>query len=219
MNLTWIGHSAVRIVSSRATLYLDPFISENPAARMEVDSIKEADIVLVTHDHSDHIGDSFKICKTTGATLVSTFEIAQAAAAEGINAEMMNVGGTVTVKGVKISMVPALHTGDLGGTAIGFILEIDGQTLYFAGDTGLSAEMKVIAEMYRPDIALLPIDGRFNMTPELAAKACEYLGVSRAIPIHYNTFPAIQSSPEKFQSLCQGKCQVLIMNPGDTREL
>jgi L-ascorbate metabolism protein UlaG (beta-lactamase superfamily) len=219
MELTWIGHSAIKIKSDNAVIYIDPFISENPAAEMDVSTITDADMVLVSHDHSDHMGDSFDICKKTGATLVSTFEIAQAAASEGITSEMMNVGGRVSVKGIHISMVPALHTGDLGGTAIGFVLEIDGHTIYYAGDTGLTAEMKVIAEVYQPELALLPIDGRFNMTPELAAKAVEYLGVTKAIPIHYNTFPAIQSSPEKFKDLCGDGCEVIILTPGDHLEI
>lgn len=219
MKLTWIGHSAIKINYNDVILYIDPFITDNPVAKIDVDSIKEADIVLVSHDHSDHIGDSFKICKKTNATLVSTFEIAQAAAEKGVTSEMMNVGGSIIVKGIKISMVPAIHTGGLGGTAIGFVIEINNKTIYYAGDTGLTAEMKVISEVYQPDIALLPIDGRFNMTVELAAKAVKFLQVKKAIPIHYNTFPLIQSSPEKFKELCQDICEVIILKPGESLDI
>ena len=188
MKITWIGHSAVCLSGSK-TVYIDPFITGNPAATVTADSIKTADIIIVTHDHADHIGDSFNLCKTTGATLFSIFEIAQAAVKEGITAEMMNVGGTVEAGGVKVSLVPALHTGGLGGTAVGAIVEMDGKTIYHAGDTGLSSEMKWIGEVYKPDIAFLPIGGRFNMTVELAAKAVEFIKVPRVVPIHYNTFP------------------------------
>jgi L-ascorbate metabolism protein UlaG (beta-lactamase superfamily) len=219
MKITWIGHSAIKIIFNEKVIFIDPFISGNPSTTLDPNSIEKAEIVLVSHDHSDHIGDSFNICKNTGATLISTFEIAQAASEEGIATEQMNVGGTVKVDDILISMVPAFHTGGLGGTAVGFILKLGNQTIYYAGDTGLTIEMKMISEVYKPDLALLPIDGRFTMTVELAAKAVEYLKVKKAIPIHYNTFPIIQSSPEKFKELCKNYCFVTILKPGESMDI
>jgi L-ascorbate metabolism protein UlaG (beta-lactamase superfamily) len=218
MNITWIGHSALKLEGSK-TVFIDPFLSGNPTASMGLDDVSEADVVVVTHDHGDHLGDGFAICEKTGAVFVSFYEIAEAAAKKGLKAEMMNVGGTVVVGGVSVSMVPALHTGGLGGTATGVVIEMDGQKVYHAGDTGLTMEMKLIGEMYRPDIGFLPIDGRFNMTPRLAAKAVELLGLPKAVPFHYDTFDAIKSSPEEFKNLITGDCDVIILNPGDTYEL
>ncbi len=218
MNITWIGHSALKLEGSKI-VFIDPFLSGNPKASMGLDDVKEADVVVVTHDHGDHLGDGFAICEKTGAVFVSFYEIAEAAAKKGLNTEMMNVGGTVVVDGVSVSMVPAFHTGGLGGTATGVVVEMDGQKVYHAGDTGLSMEMQLIGEMFRPDIGFLPIDGRFNMTPRLAAKAVELLGLSKVVPFHYDTFDAIKSSPEEFKNQVASNCEVIILNPGDKYEL
>lgn len=218
MKITWIGHSALKLEGSK-TVYIDPFISGNPKAAFGLDDIDRADVVVVTHDHGDHLGDSFQICQNTGAVFVSFYEIADSAAQQGIKAEMMNVGGTVEVKGVTVSMVPAFHTGGLGGTATGVVVEMDGKKVYHAGDTGLSMEMQLIGEMFNPDIGFLPIDGRFNMTPRLAAKAVELLKLSKVVPFHYDTFDAVKASPVEFQQMVKTDCQVIILKPGESYEL
>ncbi|MCP4214304.1 MAG: metal-dependent hydrolase [bacterium] len=218
MKITWIGHAAVKLEGSK-TIFIDPFLTGNPVAGVSLDDVKEADIVVVTHDHGDHLGDAFALCKKTGAVLVSIFEIAEAGAKEELKVEMMNVGGTVDVDGVKVSIVPALHTAGLGGTATGTVLEMDGKTVYHAGDTGLSMEMQLIGEMYTPDIAFLPIDGRFNMTPRLAAKAVELLKIPKIVPIHYDTFPLVESSPQEFKELVGNAGEVIILKPGEAVEL
>jgi L-ascorbate metabolism protein UlaG (beta-lactamase superfamily) len=218
MKITWIGHSALKLEGSK-TVFIDPFLTGNPAASMSLDNVTRADVVVVTHDHGDHLGDGYAICKKTGATLVSIFEIAEAGAKQGIKAEGMNIGGTVTVDGVAVSLVPAFHTAGLGGTATGAVVELDGKTIYHAGDTGLTIEMQLIGEMYTPDIAFLPIDGRFNMGPRLAAKAVELLNVSKVVPFHYDTFPLVHSSPEEFKKLVGDKSDVIILKPGDFIEL
>lgn len=217
MNVTWIGHAAVKISGSK-TVYIDPFITGNPAAKITLADIRQADVVAVTHDHGDHIGDSAAICKKTGATLVSIYEIADAAAKQGVKIEPMSVGGRLLVNGAAVSLVPAFHTGGMGGTAVGVIIELDGKTIYHAGDTGLTMEMQLIGEMYRPDLAFLPIDGRYNMTTRLAAKAVEFLRVPRVIPIHYNTWPPIQASPEEFRQQVGGHSEVIILKPGESFE-
>jgi L-ascorbate metabolism protein UlaG (beta-lactamase superfamily) len=214
MKITWIGHSALKLEGSK-TVFIDPFLTGNPAAALSLGNVTQADVVVVTHDHGDHMGDAFAICKKTGAVLVSIYEIAEAAAKEGIAAEMMNVGGTVAVGDVSVSLVPAIHTANLGGTATGAVVEMDGKKVYHAGDTGLSMEMQLIGEMYTPDIGFLPIDGRFNMTPRLAAKAVELLKIPKVVPFHYNTFPPVQSSPEEFKERVGDKSEVIIINPGE----
>lgn len=218
MKITWIGHSALKLQGSK-TVFIDPFLSGNPVASMSLDNVSQADVVVVTHDHGDHLGDAHAICTKTGATLVSIYEIAEAAAQQGIKAEGMNVGGTITVDGVAVSLVPAIHTAGLGGTATGTVVEMDGKKVYHAGDTGLTMEMQLIGEMYQPDIGFLPIDGRFNMTPRLAAKGVELLKIPKVVPVHYNTFPLVNSSPEEFKRLVGDKSEVIIIKPGETVEL
>jgi L-ascorbate metabolism protein UlaG (beta-lactamase superfamily) len=218
MQITWLGHSALKIAGSRI-LYVDPFLTGNPRASMRVGDIDRADVVVVSHDHGDHLGDSFAICQQTGATLVALHEIAVAAQERKLNAEGMGIGGTLRVAGVDISLVPAFHSAGMGGTAAGIVITMDGKTVYHAGDTGLTLEMQLVGEMYRPDIAFLPIDGRYNMTPRLAARAVELLRVPRVVPIHYGTFPHIQSSPEEFRERVGATSAVLILQPGGTVEI
>jgi L-ascorbate metabolism protein UlaG (beta-lactamase superfamily) len=218
MKITWLGHSALKIEGSR-TVYIDPFLSGNPKASLQAADIQHADVVAVTHDHGDHLGDSFAICERTGATLVALYEIGLAAQEKKIKAEGMGIGGTVNVAGVDVSLVPAFHSAGRGGTATGVIVAMDGRTVYHAGDTGLTLEMQLIGEMYRPDIAFLPIDGYYNMTPRLAAKAVELLRVPRVVPIHYDTFPAIRSSPQEFRRLVGAASEVIVLQPGGTVEI
>jgi len=218
MKITWIGHSALKLTGSKI-VFIDPFLSGNPVSSMKLDDVTAADVVVVTHDHGDHLGDAHEICKKTGATLISIYEIAEVASQKGIKAEGMNVGGTVSVTGVAVSLVPAIHSAGLGGTTTGAIVEMDGKKVYHAGDTGLTMDMKLTGEMYQPDIAFLPIDGRFNMSPRLAAKAVELLNIPKVVPFHYDTFPLVQSSPQEFKNLVGDKSEVIIINPGEIVEL
>jgi len=218
MKITWLGHSALKIEGSK-TVFIDPFLTGNPKASLRVQDITRADVVVVSHDHGDHLGDSYAICRKTGATLVALHEIALDAGENQVKAEGMGIGGTRNVCGVDVSLVPAFHSGGLGGTAAGIVVAMDGRTVYHAGDTGLTLEMQLIGEMYHPDIAFLPIDGRYNMTPRLAAKAVQLLGVPRAVPIHYDTFPPIQSSPQEFKNLVGAASAVTVLLPGGSIEL
>jgi L-ascorbate metabolism protein UlaG (beta-lactamase superfamily) len=217
MKITWLGHSALKLEGSR-TVFIDPFLTGNPAASQRAEDIARADIVVVSHDHGDHLGDSVAICQQTGATLVALYEIALDFE-KRIKTEGMGIGGTVNVAGVDVSLVPAFHSAGRGGTAAGIVVGMDGRTVYHAGDTGLTLEMQWIGEMYCPDIAFLPIDGRFNMTPRLAARAVELLRVPRVVPIHYNTFPAIRSSPQEFKKLVGPASEVLVLQPGEAVEI
>lgn len=218
MKITWLGHSALKIEGSRI-VFIDPYLSGNPKAALRAQDIDRADVVIVTHDHGDHLGDSFAICQRTGAVLVALYEIGLAAEAKKIKAEGIGIGGTVNVGGVDVSLVPAFHSAGMGGTATGVIVTMDGRTVYHAGDTGLTMEMQLIGEMYRPDIAFLPIDGYYNMTPRLAAKAVELLRVPRVVPIHYDTFPRIHSSPQEFKERVGAASDVIILAPGGSLEI
>jgi len=217
MEVTWLGHAAVKIKGSR-TIYIDPFLTGNPAASITPDKVAEADIVIVTHCHGDHTGDAFALAKKTGATLVGIHEIAVDAQAEGIPAEGMNIGGTVEVKGVKVHMVPALHSAEKG-CAAGVVVEIDGKRLYHAGDTGLTMDMKIIGEFFHPDLTFLPIGDRYTMGVPSAAKAVEFIQTKRVIPIHYDTFPIVKADPGEFKKRVGSLADVIILKPGESYRL
>ena len=214
MEITWLGHSAVKIDGSKA-VFIDPFLTGNPAASISADKITEADVVIVTHYHGDHLGDAFGICKNTGATLVGIHEIAVEAEAEGIAAEGMNIGGTVEINGVKVHMVQAWHSAEKGDPA-GVVIELDGKTLYHAGDTGLTYDMRLIGEFFSPDLSFLPIGDRYTMGVPSAAKAVEFIQTKKVIPIHYNTFPIVEADPEEFKNMVGDMAEVIILKPGET---
>ncbi len=219
MKLTFIGHAALKIEGGK-TVYVDPFITGNPVAKNTMADVTQADVVVLTHDHADHLGDSHDICKKTGAAIVATYEVATDAAEKGVErAEGMNIGGTITVDGVSISLVPAIHTAGLGGTPTGAVIEMDGKTVYHAGDTSLMMDFQWIGEMYTPDIVFLPIGGRFTMTPKLAVRAVEWLKIPKVVPIHYGTWPIIDQSPQAFKEMVGDRSEVIIMNPGESIEL
>jgi len=217
MKITWLGHSGVKIAGSKI-LYIDPFLTGNPAASCSPDAITQADLVIVTHDHGDHLGDAFPICKQTGATLVSIHEIAVMAEAEGIPAEGMNIGGSIESHGVKIHMVTALHSADKGDPT-GVVIEMDGQTIYHAGDTGLSYDIKLVGEFFHPDLSFIPIGDRYTMGINSASKAVEFSQTKKVIPVHYNTFPIITVDPEAFREKVGDTAEVIILKPGDSYTL
>jgi len=217
MEITWLGHSAVRIKASKI-IYIDPFLTGNPAAAISADSIPEADMVVVTHDHGDHLGDAFPICKKTQATLVSIHEIAVEAEAQGIKTEGMNIGGMIESQGIKVNMVQAVHSADKGDPA-GVVLEIDGKTIYHAGDTALTYDIKLVGEFFRPDLSFIPIGDRYTMGINSAVKAVEFCRTLRVIPVHYNTFPIITADPEEFKSRVGDKAEVIILKPGESYNL
>lgn len=215
--ITWLGHSAVKIEGSK-TIFIDPFIKGNPASSCNLDDINKADMVFVTHYHDDHVGDAFFICQKTGATLIAMHEIAIEAAELGIKTEGMNIGGTVAVGEIKFNMVQALHSAEKGNPA-GVVIEIDGHRIYHAGDTGLTYDMKLIGEFFKPDLSFLPIGDRYTMGIASAAKAVEFTQSKRVIPIHYNTFELINSDPQSFKKLVGSKAKVIILKPGEHYEL
>ena len=217
MEITWLSHSAVKIKGSK-TLFIDPFFTGNPCCPTSTGEVKEADIVIVTHHHGDHLGDAFVLAKKTGAVLVGIHEVAVDAQAQGITAEGMNIGGTIEVKGVKIHMVVAHHSAEKG-CATGVVVEMDGRRIYHAGDTGLTYDMKLVAEFFRPDLSFIPIGDRYTMGIASAAKAVEFTQTKRVIPIHYGTFPIIQTDPQEFKRRVGAAAEVIILKPGDTYTL
>lgn len=217
MKADFIGHSAVRLSGSRV-IYIDPFITNNPLSSVSLDQIDKADFVIVTHDHADHLGDAYEICKKTGASLVAIHEIAVDAENEGIHAEGMNIGGALRFKDLKINMVNALHSSS-SGHASGVVIEMDNIIVYHTGDTGLFGDMKIIGESFDIDLAFIPIGDRYTMDISSAVKAVKYLKPKKVTPIHYNTFPIIHADPVDFKARVGSLAEVIILNPGDGIEL
>jgi len=217
MEITWLGHSAV-IIKGTKTVIIDPFLTGNPVASTTPDEITEADVVVVTHDHGDHKGDAFDICKKTGATLVSVHEVAVQAEAEDIPTEGMNIGGTIESNGVLIHMVNATHSAE-SGDPTGVVIELDGKKIYHAGDTGLTYDMKLVGEFFHPDLSFLPIGDRYTMGIGSAAKAVEFTQTKRVVPVHYDTFPFVSANPEEFKSKVGDLAEVIILRPGDSYTL
>ncbi len=217
MEITWLGHAGVKIHGSKI-IYIDPFLTGNPAASTTPDEITEADIVIVTHHHGDHLGDAFGICKKTGATCVGIHELSVDAEAEGITAEGMNIGGTIEVEGVKIHMVQALHSAEKGDPA-GVVIEMDEKAIYHAGDTGLTLDMKLIGEFFKPDLSFIPIGDRYTMGIPSASKAVEFIQTKKVIPIHYDTFPMVSADPEEFKRRVGDMAEVIILKPGESYSL
>ena len=200
--LTFLGHSAFLIESSKARLIVDPFLSGNPLARMKPSDVK-VDYVLVTHGHGDHLGDSVEIARQNQATVISTFEIATYCQNQGVKAHPMHIGGARMFPFGRIKLTIAHHgssapDGSYMGEPSGLLITLDDKTLYHAGDTGLFYDMKLIGEMNTIDVALLPIGDNFTMGIDDAVKAAEFLHAKTYVPMHYQTFEVIDTDPREF---------------------
>jgi len=219
LEILYLGHSAfaVRLDSGRR-LAIDPFLTGNPRAAAGPADLLDCDLVLVTHDHDDHLGDAFDLCKRSGATLVAIFELAMAAQEEGIPVEPMSIGGSIGLDGLVVNMVHAQH-GAGRGHAAGFVLEAEGRNLYFAGDTALFGDMKLFGDLWNLDLAVLPVGDRFTMGPRHAARAVDMLRAEHVIPCHYATFPLIRPDAAEFESLARDRATIHVLSPGEMLDL
>jgi L-ascorbate metabolism protein UlaG (beta-lactamase superfamily) len=226
--LTWLGHSAFKLRTAQGkTLLIDPWVMGNPACPEALKQVDALDAMLITHGHFDHIGDAVALGKKTGCAAVAIFETAHWLARQGLDdTRGMNKGGSQDVAGVRITMVSADHScgildGDqivYGGEAAGYVIQLeDGFTIYHAGDTNVFGDMALIGELYRPDLALLPIGGLFTMGPREAAKAIALLGVKRVVPMHHGTFPALTGTPQALAKLTRDLgVEILALAPGES---
>ncbi len=228
VSVTWYGHSAFKIVTPKGkAILIDPWL-DNPKAPSSARNIEKVDLILLTHVHADHIGNTVDLAQNFGATVICNGDIAAYLAGKGVKKTVtLDYSGTYEVDNVKITMVHADHSSTIdnngqridGGNAAGFIVQCEnGVTLYHAGDTGLFGDMKLIAEMYKPDVVMIPIGGIYTMGPREAAKACELLNPRCIIPMHYGTFPALTGSPVDLKNYLpqQLKGRVVDILPGDT---
>ena len=206
----------------------DPWLTTNPACPERLKRPPALDVILVSHGHFDHMDDLLLVARDSHATLVGSVELCDWASRKGLaNLSPMNKGGAQSVAGLRIVMTDARHSSGYVeggqvvymGEAAGYVLTLeDGLTIYSAGDTALFGDMRLIGELYKPDIAFLPIGDRFTMGPEAAARACELLGVRQVVPMHWGTFPALTGTPTALRSFLTVPVDVLELKPGDTAE-
>src|SRR5688572_24147231 len=226
LGITWLGHSTFLLTTPGGKrLLFDPWLG-NPNCPPSMKK-PHADLILVSHGHFDHIGDLVSVARDTNATVVAIFELCDWLGRKGIqNLAPMNKGGSQQILGLGVTMTDARHSSGFldGGQMVymgepaGFVVRLeDGMTIYYAGDTCLFGDMKLIGELYKPDIAFLPIGDRFTMGPDQAARACEFLGVRQVVPMHWGTFPLLTGTPDALRQLVSN-VEVLELRPGETSE-
>ncbi len=218
MKVTFYGHACFMLESGQDSLIFDPFLKDNSLAPVAPEDI-QANYILVSHFHGDHFGDTETIARKNDATIISSAEISSHCLENGLKAHKMHIGGKYSFDFGWVKLTPAFHgAGIAGGLACGFLVNLEGKTVYFAGDTGLFGDMALIGD-HNLDLALLPIGDNFTMGPEDALKAARMLKAAAVIPMHYNTWPLIKADPEKF---CQAvdketASKAFVLSPGESR--
>jgi len=225
MKLRYFSHSAFQLtIKSGHKILIDPFLSGNPTSPVKAADV-EADFIILTHAHGDHIGDSFEIAKRCKSTFISVNELANYCSSKGFKAHNMHIGGGHNFEFGRVKFTIAHHgsmTPDnrYGGEPAGVIISADGKIVYHTGDTGLFYDMKLIGEMNSIDYMLLPIGDNFTMGITDAVKAVELVSPKLAIPMHYNTFPVIEADPNEFKKLVDSKGKkARVLNFGEEIEL
>jgi L-ascorbate metabolism protein UlaG (beta-lactamase superfamily) len=228
--ITWLGHSTFIIrTPGGKRLLLDPWLKTNPACPEALKKTPQVDLILVSHGHGDHMEDLVGVARESGAPVVAIYELCEWLGRKGVQgAQPMNKGGSLAIAGLTVTMTDARHSSGFiengqtvyMGEPAGFVIRLeDGRSLYFAGDTAVFGDMRLIGEMYAPEIAFLPIGDRFTMDPRGAAKAAELLGVRQIVPMHWGTFPILTGTPEMLKPLVEPRgIQVLELRPGETAE-
>ncbi len=208
MKLTWLGHSAFRLDAAGKRIYIDPFLNGNPKCPESEVTPEKVDIVAITHAHGDHLGDTVELSKQHGCTVVAPVELADWLQIKHKLTNVLdpNKGGTCAVDDVRFTLTNAHHSSsnndlEYMGEPCGIVVRAEGKSVYFAGDTCVFGDMQLIARLYKPDLAVLPIGDHYTMGPEEAALALELLGVKRCVPCHYGTFPPLVGRPETLQEL------------------
>ena len=224
IKLTWFGHATMGLEVGPYKLLVDPFLADNPAAAIAPDKV-QADFILLSHGHGDHVSDAVAIARRTGAMIISNFEIANWAQAQGLGAHAQHIGGGYNHPFGYLKLTLALHgsclpDGSYGGNPCGFLLTAEGRKVYLACDTGLFGDMKLIGEEGL-DLAVLPIGDNFTMGPDDALRAVKLLQPKHVIPVHYNTWELIAQDPHAWarRVAAETSTQVHVIQPGESFEV
>jgi L-ascorbate metabolism protein UlaG (beta-lactamase superfamily) len=225
VDVRWLGHAAFELKADGTTVVVDPFLSGNPAAAVTAGEL-EPDVILLTHGHGDHLGDTVEIAKRTNAPVVAIVELANEIGGQGVQVFDPNIGGTVSFDWGWVKLTPAWHTGSTPSgtshTPAGMLIFIGDRLIYHLGDTALFSDLQLIARRgNRVDLALVPIGGHYTMDRFDAVTAVELINPQQVIPMHYNTFPPVETDVQAFKSDVQnaGFSEVVVLSPGDTHHV
>ena len=220
--LRWLGHAAFILELAGWKIAIDPWITNPLSPYRSLDKFykeyPEIDLIIVTHDHGDHLGEAIDISKKFGAPIITTFELANNLSQKGAKTIGANIGGPIKLEDIDVILTPATHSSTLGAPT-GAIIRGKESTIYHAGDTGLFGGMQLLGNLYKIDIALLPIGGHFTMGPYEAAWATKLLQPKVVIPMHYGTFPIISGSPDELRGHLESmniNVKLVVLNPGES---
>jgi L-ascorbate metabolism protein UlaG (beta-lactamase superfamily) len=222
---TFHGHACFVVEQGGKRVIFDPFLTGNPAADIGPDKLPKLDAILLSHGHSDHLGDAVSLSQKHNATIVATYELAQFCADQGATSHAMHIGGTHEFSFGRVKLVPAFHGGRVEGdetgkyttNPCGVVVTMGGKTVYHTGDTALTLEMQLLAG--RVDLMLVPIGDNYTMGIEDAVRAVEFVKPKSVIPMHYNTWDLIRADPEEFRRLVGSRAAVTILSPGESHTL
>jgi len=226
LKITFLGHACFLIDGNGVSVIIDPYLNDNPVAAVRPDDVAPG-WILVTHGHSDHLGDTIEIARKNGSTVIAPTELARYCQRHGCKAHAMYIGGSHDFGGFRVKMTLAFHGSSQGSPAeylghpCGFLLTMEGKTVYHTGDTGLFGDMELIGRRHAIDLALLPIGDNYTMGPDDAVEAARLLKPGRVVPMHYNTWDIINQDAQAFKKDLEARTGIpaATLNPGDTLEL
>lgn len=225
--VTWLGHATVLVQTPKGTnILIDPFIKNNPKFPKHFELPERINHILLTHGHGDHMSDAVPVAKKHKSNVAAIYELAAYVAGQGAdNITGFNIGGTVQLDDVAVTMTEAKHSAgaegkngaQYAGVATGFVLTIaNGPVLYHSGDTTVFTDMKLIKELYHPELAMLPIGGFYTMGPREAALAAQFIEPKAILPIHFGTFPPLTGTPDELNKYLNGSIEVIRIAPGES---